>query len=279
MPVRVVTDSASDVPGEIASSLGITVVPLNVHFGDRAFKDNVTITPDRFYSMLADSAELPKTSQPSPGEFMQVYDEVGKDADGIVSIHVSSRISGTHNSAVQGAATSSAGCPIEVIDSLQGSMGMGLAAIAAASAAGKGAGLDEVVSIARDSVARAQCFALLETLEYLQKGGRIGKAQALLGSLLKIKPMVILKDGQAHPLGKARTFRKALAQMKGTARSFAPIESLAVMHSTTPETAEEIAADLEDMLPEGGMSYVTRFSPVLGVYVGPGAVGIAVLGS
>ena len=277
MTIRVVTDSASDIPAETAFRLGIAVVPLNVHFGARTFKDNVTITPDLFYSMLVDSPELPKTSQASPGEFKAVYDEVGKVADGIVSIHISSKLSGTFNSAVQGANIAEADCPIEVIDSLQGSMGLGLAVIAAADAANRGAGMDGVAALARDSAARAQCFTLLETLEYLQKGGRIGRAQALMGSLLKIKPMVILKDGQAHPLGKARTFRRALVQMKETARGFAPVESLAVMHSTTPGTAREVADDLRDLLPEGAEPYITRFSPVLGVHTGPGAIGIALL--
>ena len=277
MTVRIVTDSASDIPGDMARELGVAVVAQNVHFGTQTFKDNVTITPDDFYSMLADSPELPKTSQVSPGDFKQVYDELGGDADGIVSIHISSRLSGTYNSALQGAAATSAACPVEVIDSLQGSMGLGLVVIAAAGAANRGADRDEVAALARGAAARSQCFTLLETLEYLRKGGRIGKAQALIGSILKIKPMVIIRDGEASPLGKARTFPKALAAMKQTARNFAPVESLAVMYSTTPSVAADIAGDLSDLLPEGASPYVTRFGPVLGVYTGPGAIGIALI--
>ena len=277
MTVRIVTDSASDIPADVARRLGVTVVAQNVHFGTRTFEDNVTITPDEFYSMLSVSPELPKTSQASPGDFKQVYDELGGDADGIVSIHISSKISGTCNSALQGVKMTSATCPVEVIDSLQGSMGLGLVVIAAAEAANRGAGQDEVSALARDASARSQCFTLFETLEYLQKGGRIGRAQALLGSILKIKPMVILKDGEVHPLGKARTFPKALAMMKQTARDFAPIEVLAVMHSTTPEIAAEVAGDLRGLLAEGTEPYVTRFGPVLGVHTGPGAIGIALL--
>ena len=275
--VRIVTDSASDIPGETARQLGVVVVAQNVHFGTQTFKDNVTITPDQFYSMLAESAELPKTSQASPGDFKQVYDELGGDADGIVSIHISSKISGTYNSALRGGEMTSAACPVEVIDSFQGSMGLGLVVIAAAEAANRGAGQAEVAALARGTAARSQCFTLFETLEYLQKGGRIGKAQALLGSVLKIKPMVIIKDGEVHPLGKARTFHKALVVMKQTARDFAPIEALAVMHSTTPEIAAEVADDLRDLLSEGAEPHVTRFGPVLGVYTGPGAIGIALL--
>ena len=277
MAVTVVTDSASDIPADIAQRLGVTVVPLNVHFGARAFKDNVTITPDEFYSMLADSPELPTTSLVSPGEFKETYDRLGENADGIVSIHISSRISGTYNSALEGAKMTSAACPIEVIDSFQGSMGLGLVVIKASEAANQGAGQEEVAAVARDAAGMAQCFSLLDTLEYLVKGGRIGKTQGLLGSILSIKPMVILRDGMPSPLGKARTFSRALAKMKQTARDFAPVESLAVMYSTTPEAAKEIAEDLRDLLPEGTDPYVTRFGPVLGVYTGPGAIGIALI--
>ena len=277
MAVRIVTDSTSDFPKDTAQSLGVTVVAQNVHFGTETFKDNVTITPEDFYSMLGRGTELPKTSQASPGEFKEVYDELGADADGIVSVHVSSRISGTCNSAVQAAELTSASCPVEVVDSAQASMGLGLVVAAAAEAANRGAGHDEVAAAARAAVARARCFCLFETLEYLEKGGRIGKAQALIGSVLRIKPMIIIQDGEVTPLGKARTFPKALVKMKQTARDFGPIESLAIMHSTTPDAAEAVADDLRDLLPEGAEPYVTRFGPALGVYTGPGAIGIALL--
>ena len=279
MSIAVVTDSSCDIPTRIAQGLGIAVVPLNVHFGTRVFKDNVTITPDDFYTMLAASRELPTTSLASPGDFQETYDRLGEGADGIVSIHISSKLSGTYNSVLQGARMTSATCPVEVIDSGQGSMGLGLAVIQAAEAANRGATQDEAAALAREAVARAQCFCLLETLEYLVKGGRIGKAQGRLGSLLDIKPMVILKDGAPSPLGKARKLSRALAKMKQTAREFAPVESLAVMYSTTPEVAARVAEDLGDLLPEGGVPYVTRFGPVLGVYTGPGAIGIALIQS
>ena len=277
MAVMVVTDSTCDIPARVARRLGVAVVPLNVHFGTRSYKDNVTITPDEFYAMLADSPELPTTSLASPGEFKEMYDRLGEDADGIVSIHISSKLSGTYNSALQGAKVTSATCPVEVIDSAQSSMGLGLVVVKASEAANLGASQDEVTALARDVAARAQCFCLFETMEYLVKGGRIGKARGLIGSVLGIKPMIIVRDGMPSPLGMARTFPKALAKMKQAARDFAPIESLAVMHSTTPKLAEEVAADLSDLLPEGTGPYVTRFGPALGVYAGPGAIAIAVI--
>ena len=277
MTVRIVTDSTSDIAGETARKLGIAVVSQNVHFGTLSFEDNVTITPDEFYKMLATASELPRTSQASPGRFKEVYDELARDADGIVSIHISSKISGTCNSALQGALATSAACPVEVIDSGQASMGLGLVVLAAAEAAFRGAGQSEVVSTARSAVRRAQCLCLFETLEYLQKGGRIGKAQALFGSVLKIKPMIIMRDGEVHPLGRARTFPRALAKMKEAVRGFAPLESLAVMHSTTPEVASEVAHGLRSLLPEGAEPYIARFGPALGVYAGPGALGVALI--
>ena len=277
MAVMVVTDSTCDIPARVAQRLGVAVVPLNVHFGTRSYKDGVTITPDEFYSMLGNSPELPTTSLPSPGEFKETYDRFGEDADGIVSIHISSKLSGTYNSALQGAKMTSASCPVDVIDSAQSSMGLGLVVVEASEAANRGASQDEVAALARDAAARAQCFCLFETMEYLVKGGRIGKARGLLGSVLSIKPMVIVRDGVPSPLGMARTFSKALSKMKQTARDFAPIESLAVMHSTTPKLAEEVAADLSDLLPDGTAPYVTRFGPALGVYAGPGAIAIAVI--
>ena len=277
MAVRIVTDSTCDITADLAEEHGLTLIAQSISFGAQSFKDNVTIAPDEFYSMLATSTDLPKTSQASPGEFREAYDRVGIDADGIVSIHISSKISGTCNSALQGAAQSSASCPIEVVDTLQASMGAGLVVLAAAEAAARGAAHSEIVATALDAVKRAQCICLFETLEYLRRGGRIGRAQTLLGSILSIKPMIIVRDGEVHPLGKARTFAKTLEQMKQTARGFAPVDSLAVMHSTTPDVAAEVADGLRDLLPEGTEPHITRFGPALGVHTGPGAIGIALL--
>lgn len=277
MAVTIVTDSTADLPNAVAESLGITVVPQNVHFGTETYKDNVTITPDSFFSMLAASKELPKTSQASPGDFKEVYDRVGEGSDGIVSIHIAAKLSGTYNSALQGAELTSASCPIEVIDTAQASMGVGLVVIAAAEAANNGATLEEVAAVARSAAERAQCMALLETLEYLQKGGRIGKAQAMLGSILQIKPMIIVNDGEVHELGKARTFTKALAKLRETVQEMGPAASVAIMHSTTPDAAQAFADSVAGMLPAGGSPYLARFGPALGVHVGPGAIGVALV--
>ena len=277
MVVKIVTDSTSDLPADYAKALDVTIVPLNVSFGTETFKDNVTITADDFYQRLTTATVLPTTSQPSPGDFVEVYDRLGEDAEGIVSIHLSSKESGTHNSAVQAQGMTKATCPIDVVDSEQFSMGLGMIVIKAAEAAARGASVEEVAAIARNAISLSQCVASFDTLEYLERGGRIGKAKALVGSLLKLKPAIIIRDGQVHELGKSRTLVKSIAQLKNTARSFAPVEALCVLYSTTPDVAAEIAADLNDLLPEGTEPFVARFGPVLGTYTGPGALGIGLI--
>ena len=277
MAVKIVTDSTADLPGDVVEQLGITVVAQNVHFGTETYKDNVTITPDAFYEMLATSKELPKTSQASPGEIKEVYDAVGDGADGIVSVHVGASLSGTYNSALQAKELTTATCPIEVIDTTQASMGEGLVAIAAAQAANGGASAAEAAEIARSASGRAYTLALLETLEYLQRGGRIGKAQAMLGSILQIKPMIIVRDGGVHELGKARTFAKGLAKLREAALDMGPADALAVIHNTSPEDARAFADSIADILPAGASPYIARFGPALGVHVGPGAIGVALV--
>ena len=277
MTVKVVIDSASDFPADLAEKLGITIVPCNVHFGTEQFKDGVDITPDEFYRRLTEGSVFPKTSQPSPGDFVEIYDQLGSGADGIVSIHVSAKLSGTYNSAIQAKSLSSATCPIEVLDSAQGCMGIGLVAIVAARAALDGADIVGVVEVARDAMTRAQAFFLLNTLEYLERGGRIGKAKAMLGSVLNIKPILIMKDGEVHELGKARTFSKGIRRLRDIITGFAPIEALCVLYTTTPDLAHEISQDLSDLLPEGENPMVLRVGPTIGTYTGPGVIGISLI--
>lgn len=279
MAIRVVTDSTSDLPQDLVRSLGITVVPLNVNFGTESFKDGVSLSADDFYERLLNGPVLPTTSQPSIGEFADVYRGLAKDADGIVSIHISSKVSGTYNSAIQAKAEADVACPIEVIDTLQVSMGIGMVAIAAARAAQRDAQMEEVARVAERSVGLCECIALFETLEYLQKGGRVGKARALMGTLLRIKPMIIIRDGEVHELAKERSRQRGVARLQQTAREFAPLEELAVIYSTTPGDARAVAENLRDLLPEGKQPIIARFGPVIGTYAGPGVLGIGVLRS
>ncbi|MCS7207134.1 MAG: DegV family protein [Dehalococcoidia bacterium] len=273
MPVQVITDSTADLPPEVAQSLGIVVVPLNVHFGTETFLDGVTITPDAFYTRLQRERQLPKTTQPSIGTFMEVYTRHANPA-GILSLHISSKISGTYNSAMQAAQEIKDRCPIEVVDTLQVSLALGLVVLAAARAVQAGASLPQAAQLARQTASRCHLFGVLDTLEYLEKGGRIGKAAAFLGSVLQVKPILTLKDGEAHPLERVRTRRRAIERVVEITRQYAPLAQLAVVHSTTPDEAQDLAERLKPLAPPQGI-LMGRFGAVLGTYLGPGALGVA----
>ncbi len=277
MAVKVVTDSTSDLAPDLAESLGITVVPCNVQFGTESLKDGVDILADEFYERLTVGPVHPTTSQPSPGDFVEVFDRLGEEADGIVSVQVSAKLSGTYNSAIWAKEETTAKCPIEVVDSAQACLALGLTVIAAAEAANKGADTETVAKAARNAAPRSQLFFLVNTLEYLQKGGRIGKARAMLGTVLNIKPILTVQGGEVHELAKARTFKKGIAKLKEVAESYVPLEGLYVLHTTTPELAQEIADGLSDLVPDGKRPLVGRAGPTIGTYVGPGVLGIALL--
>ena len=277
MAVKVVTDSTSDLPADLADELGITIVPLNVYFGTTEYKDGVDLTADEFFDRLMNGPDFPTTSQPSVGEFSDTYTSVSDGADGIVSVHVSSKVSGTFNSARQGTEHANVGCPVEVLDTLQASMGVGLIAIAAARAAQAGGSIEEVTAVAKSAIERCQCMALLDTLEYLQKGGRIGKAQALVGTLLKVKPIIIVLDGEVNNLAKERTRRKAVARLRREVEDFSPLDSAVVMYSTSRDEADRLAADVESLVTSGESPTVAQFGPALGTYMGPDALGVSLL--
>ena len=277
MAIKVVTDSTSDLPADVAESLGIEVVPLNVHFGSDVYKDRVNLMPDAFYDKLINGDVLPTTSQPSVGEFIDLYERLGSDADGIVSVHISEKLSGTMNSARLASQQANADCPIEVVDTFQVSMGVGICAMEAAEVANSGGNMNQVILAARNAVTRSQCFFMLETLEFLQKGGRIGKAQALIGNLLKIRPMLMLQEGEVHPLGRERTRRKGIAKLVDTVEELAPISGLAVMYSTGPDEAQTLAQNVSKFMIEGREPMMLQIGPVIGTYAGPDTLGIALI--
>ena len=201
MAVKVVTDSSADLPGQLAQELGITVVPIYVRFGEEVYRDRVNITEDEFYQRLEHDPVHPSTVQPGPQDFLEVYRKLSPGADGIVSIHISAKLSGTCNSALMAKEMLETGCPVEVVDSQATTMGLGLIAIAAASMANAGESMDKVVEEVKQAIPQIHLLALFDTLKYLLLGGRIGKAKALLGSILNVKPMLSLKDGEVVPAG------------------------------------------------------------------------------
>lgn len=278
MVVKVVTDSTGDLPRSLAEQMGISVVPLNVHFGTETYRDGVELSPDAFYDRLVKGGRIPSTSQPTVGDFLQSYQELGETTDSIASIHISAKLSGTLNSANQAREQYQGAANIATLDSRQASMGLGLVALAAARAAQAGASLDEVMKAAEDAIPQVHFFGLLDTLTYLEKGGRIGKAHAFVGSLLQIKPVLVIREGEVQALGRVRTKAKGVDRICELVEESMPLEDLSVVYTTSQYEAHALAQRLGPMLPDGQV-FISRMGPVVGTYAGPGALGVALRGN
>ncbi len=279
MAIKVVTDSTCDLPQEVAEQWGITVVPCTVVFDDQLYKDGIDMGPDEFYRRLVSSSKLPTTAQPSVNDFLEVYRPLYDEGHQVVSIHVSAKLSGTLNSAMQ--ARESIQSPsgpgsIEIIDSQLASAGLGLLALEAARMVKGGSSYDQVVVGVQSLLPNTYAYFLVDTLEYLQKGGRIGKASAFLGSLLSVKPILMCRDGEAAPVERPRTRQKGLEKMVELVRGRGPASSLAIVHSTTPDEAEALKELFGDLVPTEEI-VMARFGPVVGTYLGPGALGLSVV--
>lgn len=277
MTIKIVTDSTADLPPALAEELGITVVPLYVRFGDETYRDRVDITEDEFYQRLMNGPIHPSTSQPTPQDFANVYRELSQQADGIVSIHISSKLSGTCNSALQAKELVATECPVEVVDSEMVSMGLGLLAIEAATLANSGKGLQQVVEEVKQLISSTHVWALFDTLKYLALGGRIGKAKALLGSVLNIKPLLVVKDGEMAPAGQVRTRAKGIGVLCDFVNKVTDIQDLAVVYSTTPDEAQVLADRIGTMFDKNRIR-LARLGSTLGVHAGPGALVVALRG-
>ena len=271
MAIKIVTDSSADLPDQLAQELGITVVPLYVRFGDEVYRERVDISLDEFYHRLEHGPIHPVTIQPGPQDFATAYQELLPEADGIVSIHISSKLSGTCNSALRGKEMIEEGCPIEVIDSQVITMGLGLICIAAATMAKAGLGLPEVAEGVKQSIPKIHLLELLDTLKYLLLGGRIGKAKALLGSILNVKPLITLKEGEVVPAGQVRSRSKGIERLFNFVESAPNIEDIAIAYSTTPDEAQALAERLGSIFTKEKVR-VVRLGTTLGVHTGPGAL-------
>jgi len=276
MTLKIVTDSLSDITSDIADELGITVVPVYVRFGEEVYRDRVEITTEEFYRRLVSDATFPSTTQPTPNDFLEVYEKLSKEADEILVINLSSKLSGTYQSALQAQNTYQGKCRIEVIDSQLVIMGLGLVVIAVAKAVQAGASMDEAAELVRRAIPLSHSVMLLDTLKYLAKGGRIGKATNLLGSLLSFKPILTLKDGEVSPLTRVRSRIAGTDYLYNSVAGFSNIELLAVEHATTPDEADELIERLSSLCPREKI-YRSNVSPVIGAYVGPNVISITVL--
>jgi DegV family protein with EDD domain len=277
MPVRIITDSTADILPQVAAEFGIRVMPLYVHFGNEVYRDGIDLKPDDFYPRLVANKTLPTTSTVAPVEFAQICDELSKETNEILAITISSKLSATYDVALQGRELrKDKKCRVEVLDSKLFSMALGLVVIGAARQAKEGASLDKVLESAKGLYSRIHVRMTFDTLEYVRKGGRIGAAEAFMGRMLDVKPILTLKDGMATPVVRRRTRAKAIEYLRKFAASFDSIAELAVAYTTTPEDAVGLVNDLDGVFPKE-RTYLSVIGPVLGTHLGPGALGIAVV--
>jgi DegV family protein with EDD domain len=271
-PVRVVTDSTSDLRPEEAAALGVVVVPLLVRFGDETFEDRVTLPTDEFYRRLTTSAVLPTTSQPSPSAFLAAYRPLLEEGSDILSLHISAALSGTINAASV-ARDQLDPQRIVTLDTRQATLGAQVLVRAAAAAARQGRTLAEIVALVEELKPRVRIVATVDTLEYLRRNGRIGRVSALLGALMSVKVLITVADGIVVPLEKVRTRLRALQRVEQLIVDAAPFRGpLLVGHAADLPAAQSLAERLKERLP-GQETLLVELGPAIGAHAGPGAVG------
>ena len=266
--VKIICDSTGDIPEEIRKKYDITIVPLNVLFGTDSYQDGVDITPAEFYKMLVESKVHPTTSQPAPGLFAEAYQKLAKETDEIMVLTISAGISGTYDSAMQAKQLVDSSLKIEVIDSKWTCAGLLLPTLAAARAAEKGMKLEEITGMVKDILPKIRVYMIFDTLEYLRKGGRIGKAKALLGGMLKLNPMLTLKDGVIHPVTQARGRAKSVDILVDMMKKTGNPEEIVVEDATTPDELEDLAKRISSAIPKAKIIR-TKVGPCIGVHAGP----------
>lgn len=295
MSIAIVCDSASDIPNKYLKDLGLEEIPININFGDKVLKENVDITGDEYYKKIMSSDVLPTTSQPSPGDFEKVYSSLLKKYDEILSIHISSKVSGTYNSAIQAADKVGKG-KVTVIDSKTVSMGAGLVIISVAQylKTNKNAKISDLTKLTNDLCAKSKILVACETIDYLKRGGRISAGAALFGGLLNVKPVIGNKDGEVISIARPRSMVKALSFLRMEAERHTNHQGMAVMQTTesfdsralynslagnisiNSDKKKKKTASEENMYV--GEVIKAQFGPSVGTHAGPGAVGIAFIG-
>lgn len=275
MTVKVVTDSSSDIPDDLAQELGITIVPIYVIFGEKSYRDRVDIDIDEFYHKLVHGPVQPTTSVPSPQDFADAYNRLASETDEIISIHVTSKLSGIYNSALSGMQLIGKKCRIDVVDSMSMSMGLGLSVLAAAREARTGSNLEQVAALTRRTVLQVHSLIMADTLKYAVRGGRLSKTYGFLGTALKVRALLGMRDGDVFLAGLARTRGKALNRMFEFARGFPKVKEIALGYTTEYDDARNLAERLKTTFPEAPV-YIARVGPAVGVYGGPGGMGIGV---
>jgi DegV family protein with EDD domain len=266
--VKIICDSTGDIPEEIRKQYDITIVPLTVLFGSDSYQDGVNLTPAQFYKMLVESKVHPTTSQPAPGLFAEAYKKLARVTDEIMVLTVSGGISGTYECAVQAKQLVDSSLKIEVIDTRLTCAGLLLPTLTAARAAEKGMKLAEITKMVKDILPKIRVYMIFDTLEYLRKGGRIGKAKALLGGMLKLNPVLTLKDGVIHPVTQARGRAKAVEVLVDLMKKTGNPEEVVVEDASTPDELEDLAKRIVSAIPDVKIIR-SKVSPVIGVHTGP----------
>ncbi|MDD5039208.1 MAG: DegV family protein [Dehalococcoidales bacterium] len=274
MTFKIVTDSTADLPSELAKKLNIDVVPEYVRFGDKVYRDRVDISEDEFYQKLLNGPIHPSTTQPSPQDFADVYRKLSQEAEGIISIHLSSKLSGTYNSALQGKELSGNKCPIEVIDSQLLTMSLGLLVIEAANIAMSGKSMPQIIEEVKRTIPSIHFMGLLDTLKYLAMGGRIGKVQALLGSVLSVKPMLSIENGELVPVARVRKRADGIDKLFNFVKNATGIQDLAIVYNTTPDEALALTGRMDSLFPKERIR-LAKLGPALGVHAGPRVLVVA----
>jgi DegV family protein with EDD domain len=272
--VKIVTDSGSDISLEVARELGIAIVPLYIYFGEKAYKDGVDIGADELYKRLEEDPIHPTTTQPMPTDFARVYDDLSQDSDGIVSIHLSAKVSGTYNAAQQGIKLVKSRCEIHAVDSISLSVGLGTIVMAAARVARTGGNLAEVLEVTKKAINQTQIRGVLDTLHYLLKGGRITKVKAMVGTLLNVKPILAMREGELVQTGMTRSYKKGIEQLLEFVKSYPKLHEVAIAHSTVPEEAETLKKHIASIVNVGQIP-VSSIGAALGVHGGPGVLIVA----
>lgn len=274
--IALVTDSTCDLPKSVVKDKNITVIPLNVHFGEETFLDGIDLQSNEFFEKLSTSEIHPQTSQPSVGRFVETYNDLLKKHDSILSLHISSKLSATYNSALQ-AQKEIGNEKIKVIDSMNGTLGLGAIVHHIADLNQKGESFENLVKEAEKIIPNAIFMGLVPTLEYLAKGGRIGKARAFMGSLLKIKPILSAVDGEIQSVGKARTLIKGMDFIVDEMKN-RKISKLFIVHANHEERANLLKEKTKDLIDPKDV-IIAEFGPVVGTHLGPGSFGVGFISS
>lgn len=274
-PVKILTDSTADLHPDVIERLGITVIPMKIHAGKKNLRDGIDVTAQDFFKQVEHSENPPTTSAPSLRQFDEAFTELTRQTGDVVGILVSSKLSQAYRTAVRAVAPLLGRSKIVVIDSQLVTAGLGMLVVAAAEAAARGESLDDIVRLVRGLIPRIYIAFFVETLEYLERGGRVGKAQAVLGGMLNIKPLLILEEGEIVALEKVRTRQKAIEKLVEFITEFTHIDRMIILHSTTPEDVTALIEQTNLVLPNLDIT-VDLYGPVMATYVGPNALGVVV---